>query len=162
MGFFSKPFTINARIPAYFYFSEADDGKSLEAKGIPSGLILQVDLPFYRLGVGYEYYETQIVSETESGIIRYLIDIYFVLPTPLGLMAIGGGFGGSKITGDLEDSYQSSFCSQYFVDYRIPFSSSLGFNVGLHYLYSNIEPVSGDLLLETGGYMLSAGFHIKL
>ncbi len=153
---------IGAEVPIFYTFRSADDGSSLEADGFPIGIILTSGLPFFNLGVGFEYYETKIDAEGDSSILTMMVDAFYVLPIPVVNLAIGGGYGISQVKGDYADLYDSSNASQLFVDLGIPLGETFEIRAGLHYVISQITIKDSDSKLEAGGIMGAVGLSIGL
>jgi hypothetical protein len=149
--------SMGVEVPLSYQFKDADDGSSLEADGLPSGLILLAGLPFFSGGVGLESYEIKLDQTGSHKIDLLMVDAYYVLPLPIANIALGIGIGTVEVGGDNASYYETTNCSQYFIRLGVPIGPLFEIIGSFHNVFAKVKAKDNDSLLEAGGLMTTIG-----
>lgn len=153
---FAEILSFSAGVPVYHTFKDlkikwddsAREDTELEADGIPSGMMIHANIPFFP-GIGYENYETKLKKKSgfdfgdDMKLKTTLYDIFYLLPIPIVNITIGGGFGNAKITTSDGDS-DSGMITQYFVQVGLPVLAVFDLHVSYHTINGKVKMDDAD------------------
>ncbi len=151
---------MGVEFPLSYSFKAADDGSSLDADGMPSGLILLAQLPFFSGGAGLESYEIKLDQTGNHSISLLMADVFYVLPVPVVNISLGAGYGTVEVKGDNASSYQKTNCSQYFLRIAVPVGPLFELIGSYHNVFARVAKKNSDNLLEAGGTLTTVGVAI--
>jgi hypothetical protein len=158
--FVAADIRVGVELPLSYNFKSADDGSSLDADGMPSGIILLAQLPFFSGGAGLESYEMKLDQTGNHSISLLMADVFYILPIPVVNISLGAGYGTVEAKGDNASYYQKTNCSQYFLRMSVPIGSLFELIGSYHNVFARVAKKNSDQLLEVGGTLTTIGVAI--
>ena len=159
-----NPWALSLEIPLHYGFNQASDGDTMQATGLPLGVLVFAQTPL-NLGLGFEFYRVKVkddLSSSSPNQIRLLmVDLFYQIPFEKIAVAPGGGIGLSQVEGDYADRFSATLSSQVFIRFSYALPDRLQLYFSLHRINAQIRFKHNNYLLEAGGYMSSLGVGLE-